>query len=81
MKAATESATTRRELVSAFEPLSLAANAAKYHAVYDRDLDANPYRRRDRLPFGRQHGVCTDLLSLGSTNGRLRIVGGDFAVC
>ncbi len=43
MKAATESATTRRGLVSAFEPLSWAANAAKYHAVYDRDLDVNPY--------------------------------------
>ncbi len=43
MAAATETARTRRELVAAFEPLSLAANAAKYRAVYGRDLDANPY--------------------------------------
>ena len=43
MKAATEAATTRRGLVSAFEPISLAANNAKYRALYDRDLDANPF--------------------------------------
>jgi hypothetical protein len=43
MQAATQQARTRRELVAAFAPLSLAENAAKYRAVYGRDLDANPY--------------------------------------
>ncbi len=43
MQAATASSQTRRQLVEAFEPLSLAANAEKYRAVYDRDLDSNPY--------------------------------------
>ncbi len=44
MKAATAAAQTRRQLVEAFTPLGLAANAEKYRAVYGRDLDANPYR-------------------------------------
>src|SRR5205085_11954222 len=39
MAQATQSATTRRQLVEAFTPPSLAANAAKYRAVYGRDLD------------------------------------------
>ena len=43
LRKATDSATTRRELVAAFEPLSLATNAAKYHAVYERELDSNPF--------------------------------------
>ena len=36
-------AQTRRQLVEAFTPLTLRANAAKYRAVYGRDLDRNPY--------------------------------------
>jgi hypothetical protein len=44
MRRATAAATTRRQLVEAFSPLTLAANAAKYRAVYGRDLDKNPYR-------------------------------------
>jgi hypothetical protein len=44
MKAATESARTRRELVQSFVPLTLAENAEKYRKVYGRDLDANPYQ-------------------------------------
>jgi hypothetical protein len=43
MAAATNNARTRRELVSAFTPVSLSSNSAKYRKVYDRDLDANPY--------------------------------------
>lgn len=43
MKQATAAAKTRRELVAAFSPLSLESNAAKYRAVYGRDLDPNPY--------------------------------------
>jgi hypothetical protein len=43
MKKATASARTRRQLVAAFEPLSLARNAAKYREIYDRDLDENPF--------------------------------------
>lgn len=43
MKAATEQAKTRRELVAAFTPLTLKVNADKYRKVYGRDLDANPY--------------------------------------
>jgi hypothetical protein len=43
MAAATANSKTRRELVSAFAPVSLASNSAKYRAIYDRDLDANPY--------------------------------------
>ena len=39
----TAGATTRRQLAGAFTPPSLAANAAKYRAVYGRDLDPNPY--------------------------------------
>ncbi len=43
MRAATDAAATRRQLVEAFAPLSLQANAAKYRAVYGRDVDPNPY--------------------------------------
>jgi hypothetical protein len=43
MRAATASAQTRRQLVEAFSPLALAANAEKYRAIYGRDLDPNPY--------------------------------------
>ena len=43
MKAATANATTRRQLVDAMAPLMLATNAAKYRAVFGRDLDPNPY--------------------------------------
>ncbi|NPV48212.1 MAG: hypothetical protein HPY69_14770 [Armatimonadetes bacterium] len=43
MKAATEKARTRRELVEAFTPLTLEGNAAKYRTIYGRDLDANPF--------------------------------------
>ena len=43
MKAATANATTRRQLVDAFSPLTLAGNREKYRAVYGKDLDANPY--------------------------------------
>ena len=43
MQDATAGATTRRELVLAFTPLTLAANAEKYRKVYGRDLDKNPY--------------------------------------
>jgi hypothetical protein len=44
MQAVTENAKTRRELVAAFTPLTLAGNAEKYRAVYGRDLDQNPYQ-------------------------------------
>lgn len=44
MQAATAQAKTRRQLVEAFKPLSLDENAAKYRAVYGKDVDANPYR-------------------------------------
>jgi hypothetical protein len=43
LQAAVAGADTRRKLVAAFTPLSLAANAAKYKAVYGRDVDANSY--------------------------------------
>ncbi len=43
MKAATTKATTRRQLVEAFTPLTLAGNTEKYRAVYGKDLDSNPY--------------------------------------
>jgi hypothetical protein len=43
MQAATDGAKTRRELVTAFTPLTLADNAAKYRAVFGGDFDANPY--------------------------------------
>ncbi len=43
MRQATVGATTRRQLVEAFAPLSLRYNAEKYRTVYGRDLDANPY--------------------------------------
>ena len=43
MRAATAGATTRRELVDAFAPLSLEYNAEKYRKVFGRNLDENPY--------------------------------------
>jgi len=43
MQKATEGAKTRRQLVEAFVPLTLASNAEKYRKVYGRDLDKNPY--------------------------------------
>jgi len=43
MREATARANTRRQLVEAFTPLTLACNAAKYRKVYGRDLDRNPY--------------------------------------
>ena len=43
MKAATEKATTRRQLAAAMFPLEAAANRAKYRKVYGKDLDANPF--------------------------------------
>lgn len=43
MKAATNGAQTRRDLVTAFSPMFLAANAEKYRKVYGRDIDQNPY--------------------------------------
>ena len=43
MQEATAQATTRRQLVEAFTPLTLACNAEKYRKVYGKDLDENPY--------------------------------------
>jgi len=43
MREATAAAQTRRQLVEAFTPLTLEGNAAKYRAIYGRDLDENPY--------------------------------------
>lgn len=43
MRAATAGATTRRELVEAFTPLTVGGNAAKYRAIYGKDLGHNPY--------------------------------------
>ncbi len=40
---AASGARTRRQLVEACTPPTLAANAAKYRKVYGRDLDKNPY--------------------------------------
>jgi len=44
MRSATTNAKSRRELVEAFKPLTLESNAAKYRAVYGKDLDTNPYQ-------------------------------------
>ncbi|MBY0525849.1 MAG: hypothetical protein K2R98_20825 [Gemmataceae bacterium] len=44
MQEATAKANTRRQLAEAFTPLSLEANAAKYRAVYGKDLDKNAYQ-------------------------------------
>jgi len=44
MRAATEKATTRRELAEAFTPMTLKLNADKYRKVYGRDIEENPYR-------------------------------------
>lgn len=43
MRAVTAQATTRRQLVEAFTPLTQTGNREKYRAVYGKDLDANPY--------------------------------------
>lgn len=43
MKAATENAQSRRELVEAFSALTLEANAEKYRKVYGKDISENPY--------------------------------------
>jgi hypothetical protein len=43
MLAATKGVTTRRQLAEAFTPLVLEANAAKYRAVYGKDLDKNTF--------------------------------------
>ena len=44
MTQATAGATSRRKLVESFTPVLLAENAAKYRAVYGKNLDANPYQ-------------------------------------
>ncbi len=44
MQQATAAAKTRRQLVEAFTPLTLASNADKYRKIYGRDLDQNPYQ-------------------------------------
>lgn len=44
MRAATENAKTRRQLVEGFTPVSLEANREKYRKVFGKDLDANPYQ-------------------------------------
>jgi hypothetical protein len=44
MKAATENAKTRRQLVEAFTPVTLESNREKYRKVFGRDLDPNPYQ-------------------------------------
>lgn len=43
MRQVTAAATTRRQLAEAFTPLMLRENAAKYRAVYGKDIDANAY--------------------------------------
>lgn len=43
MRAATASATTRRQLVDAMKPVFLNENKEKYRKIYGRDLDPNPY--------------------------------------
>lgn len=43
LKKATEGSKTRRQLVEAFTPLALEANAAMYRKVYGKDLDPNSY--------------------------------------
>lgn len=43
MKAATANAQTRRQLVDAFTPLTLAANTEKYRKIYGKDIDPNAY--------------------------------------
>jgi hypothetical protein len=43
MQAATANAKTRRQLVEAFTPLTLEANAQKYRTVYGKDLDKNSF--------------------------------------
>jgi hypothetical protein len=44
MRRRTAAAQTRRQLVEAFAPYMRELNAAKYRAVFGRDLDANPYQ-------------------------------------
>jgi hypothetical protein len=44
MQQATAAARSRRQLVEAFTPLTLAGNAAKYRKVYGRELIRNPYQ-------------------------------------
>jgi len=44
MRASTETARTRRELVEALAPVTLKYNAEKYRKVYGRDIDSNPYQ-------------------------------------
>jgi hypothetical protein len=43
MKAATAGATTRRQLVESFVPMTVGLNREKYQKIFGRDLDANPY--------------------------------------
>lgn len=43
MRAATEKAQSRRDLVQAFAPLAIQANKEKYRKVYGRDLDENHF--------------------------------------
>lgn len=43
MKEAVSGAKTRRELVAAMTPVTLAANADKYRQIYGQDVNANPY--------------------------------------
>jgi hypothetical protein len=47
---------TRRQLVEAFTPLSLKANAAKYRDIYGKDLDRNPYA--DVIPCPSVGNLC-----------------------
>lgn len=56
MQAATAGCTTRRQLVDAMSQVSLESNAAKYRAVYGRDLDANPYS--DVIPCLSVGNIC-----------------------
>jgi hypothetical protein len=44
MKAATENAKSRRQLVEGFTPITLESNREKYRKVFGKDLDANPYQ-------------------------------------
>jgi hypothetical protein len=56
MQAATAGCTTRRQLVEAMSRVSLESNAAKYRAVYGRDLDANAYS--DVIPCLSVGNIC-----------------------
>ena len=74
MEKAVSGRRTRRQLVEAFTPVMLAANAAKYRKVFGRDLDKNPYA--DVISCLSQGNMAfAPLCSLWGADHRLRVHG------